>query len=77
MAVLSFETKKTTVTVQVLAENGRWLLALLSELSIYNKQQYTLAAVEEKYEAAGLEDFDLFWFNKPINGLQHAGLLQL
>ena len=77
MAVLSFETKKTTVTVQVLAENGRWLLALLSELSIYNKQQYTLAAVEEKYEAAGLEDFDLFWFNKPMNGLQHAGLLQL
>ena len=77
MAVLSFETKKTTVTVQVLAENGRWLLALLSELSIYNKQQYTLAAVEEKYVAAGLEDFDLFWFNKPINGLQHAGLLQL
>jgi hypothetical protein len=31
----------------------------------------------ENYKAAGLEDFELFWDNKPINTLSKVGLLQL
>jgi hypothetical protein len=27
------------------------------------------------YEEIGLEDFDLFWFNKPMNMIHECGLL--
>jgi hypothetical protein len=33
--------------------------------------------VIENYEAAGLEDFELFWDNKPVNQLHKAGLLMI
>ena len=32
---------------------------------------------DQRFEAAGLEDFELFWDNKPVNGLQKFGLLRL
>jgi hypothetical protein len=35
-----------------------------------------LQEVKEDYEAAGFEDFELFWDNKPVNTLYKAGLLQ-
>jgi hypothetical protein len=31
----------------------------------------------DSYNAAGLEDFELFWDNKPVNTLYKAGLLML
>jgi hypothetical protein len=37
----------------------------------------TYAAVKESYEAAGLEDFELFWDNKPVTTLYKAGLLRI
>jgi hypothetical protein len=33
--------------------------------------------VKADYENAGLEDFELFWDNKPVTTLYKAGLLQL
>ena len=32
---------------------------------------------KEDYEKSGLEDFELFWDNKPVNTLYKAGLLRL
>ena len=37
----------------------------------------TYAVVKESYEAAGLEDFELFWDNKPVTTLYKAGLLRI
>jgi hypothetical protein len=36
-----------------------------------------LVDIKADYSAAGLEDFDLFWDNKPINTLNKAGLLRI
>ena len=33
--------------------------------------------VKENYESAGLEDFELFWDNKPVSSLNKTGLLRL
>jgi hypothetical protein len=33
--------------------------------------------VKDSYEGAGLEDFELFWDNKPVNALYKFGLLTL
>jgi hypothetical protein len=36
---------------------------------------FPLSKVKADYEAAGLEDFELFWDNKPMNTMRKAGLL--
>ena len=33
--------------------------------------------VKESYEASGLDDFELFWDNKPVNTLYKVGLLKI
>jgi hypothetical protein len=33
--------------------------------------------VKDNYDAAGLEYFELFWDNKPINTMNKLGLLRL
>jgi hypothetical protein len=74
---LSFETKKETIEIKTDKEQGIWLAAMLKKLSVDNSKTYSLQEVKEEYELAGLEDFELFWDNKPVNTLYKAGLLQL
>ena len=74
---LTFETKKTTVNIKVDKSPGEWLYQLLSLLSIEKEQLLTMKEVQESYAAAGLEDFELFWDNKPVNQLNKVGLLLL
>ncbi|MBP6431181.1 MAG: radical SAM protein [Ferruginibacter sp.] len=75
--VLTFETKKETFTIKTNEKEGLWLANILLHLSIYNNKHLTLQQVKENYEAAGLNDFELFWDNKPVNTLYKAGLLHI
>ena len=77
MCSLTFETKKETLNIKTDQAEGLWLVAILEKLSISNIKTCTLQEVKEDYEAAGLNDFELFWDNKPVNTLYKAGLLQL
>ncbi|MBL7703291.1 MAG: radical SAM protein [Ferruginibacter sp.] len=74
---LSFETKKETINIKVDKAPGEWLAGILQRLSVSNPKTLTLQEIKADYENAGLEDFELFWDNKPVNGLWKAGLLQL
>ncbi len=74
---LTFETKTTSINIKVDKEQGLWLDAILHKLSIANIKTYTLQEVKMDYEIAGLNDFELFWDNKPINTLYKVGLLHL
>ncbi len=76
-ASITLQTKKETINIKVDKEPGIWLAELLPTLSVYNAKTLTLQDVKNSYEAAGLEDFELFWDNKPVNGLYKAGLLVL
>ncbi len=76
MLSLSFETKKETLEIKVPVPQGNWLLAFIKQLHT-NGNICTLQDARAAYEAAGLEDFELFWDNKPVNTLYKAGLLQL
>jgi hypothetical protein len=76
MCSLTFETKKETLNIKVNEPQGSWLVALFAKLTAADKA-FTLQDIQHDYEAAGLEDFELFWDNKPVNGLYKAGLLQL
>jgi hypothetical protein len=69
-----FQAKKSTLTINVEPEKGKWLVDMLKEI---NNEQWTLRKIKENYEAAGLDNFELFWDNKPVNTLYKAGLLHL
>ncbi|MBL0153638.1 MAG: radical SAM protein [Chitinophagaceae bacterium] len=74
---LNFQTLKGAFSISVEPAKGTWLLQLLPQLHISNPQQMTLQAIKADYEKAGLEDFELFWDNKPVSGLYKAGLLRV
>jgi len=77
MSTLTFQGKKETVSINISQPQGIWLSNMLQQLSVSNIKTYTLQEVKDSYEAAGLEDFELFWDNKPVNGLYKLGLLTL
>jgi hypothetical protein len=77
MAKLVFFNKRSTQEIQILKTNADWLLEILPQLSINNEKQITLQQAKENYEAKGLEDFEIFWDNKPMNGLWQSGLLMV
>jgi hypothetical protein len=75
VAVLRFETRTETLEIKMEKAKGEWLYKLLERLRPAEQPLLTLGEVRKHYEAAGLDDFELFWDNKPVNQLYRAGLL--
>jgi hypothetical protein len=74
---LLFQTTTAPLNISVEPAKGSWLLELLQKTAIVETVGMSYAAIKESYEAAGLEDFELFWDNKPITTLYKAGLLRI
>ncbi|MEO7312148.1 MAG: B12-binding domain-containing radical SAM protein [Chitinophagaceae bacterium] len=77
MASITIESRKETFNIKVDEQQGKWLVGMLARLSVSNPKTYTLQEVKESYEGAGLEDFELFWDNKPVSTMNRVGLLVL
>ncbi|NLR60413.1 radical SAM protein [Chitinophaga polysaccharea] len=77
MSSFTFQGKREKINISVQPEQGAWLAGMLQQLAVSNPKTHTLQEVKDSYEAAGLEDFELFWDNKPVNGLHRVGLLKL
>jgi hypothetical protein len=77
MASLSFHNKEGEYNIKADKEQGLWLASMLEKLSIEHIKTYTMQEVKDSYEQAGLEDFELFWDNKPVNTLYKCGLMVL
>ena len=77
MSELTFQNKRDVLNIKVSEQQGAWLTEMLEKLSVYQLKTYTIQEVKQNYEAASLENFELFWDNKPVNGLHKFGLLQL
>lgn len=75
LASITFQSLTASLNIKVDKEKGEWLCKLLPSLFIANTKRMTLDEVKKSYEEAGLEDFELFWDNKPVNQLNKAGLL--
>jgi hypothetical protein len=74
---LTFQTKTASHIINLDPQKGAWFLSLLPKIDIRNAAMLTRQQVKDDYEAAGLEDFELFWDNKPVSTLYKAGLYQL
>ncbi|MFI5196070.1 MAG: B12-binding domain-containing radical SAM protein [Chitinophagales bacterium] len=77
MLALTFQGRQGIINIKTDQQQGLWLAAMLQQLSVDNFKTYTRQEVKENYEAAGLENFELFWDNKPVTSLYRLGLLSL
>jgi len=77
MMRMVFHDKRETFDITTEKEKGEWLLSIWNKLSVTADRKITFNEVKSDYENAGLEDFELFWYSKPINVLREFGLLIL
>ncbi len=75
-ATLTFHSRRESFSVQVSEGQGQWLNELFGKISAQEKPM-TFGKVKEDYENAGLEEFEPFWYSKPVNTLREYGLLVL
>jgi len=77
MMTLTFQDKKETFTIQLDRAQGEWMVLMLQKLSVANAEVLTFQEVKADYEAAGLDDFEMFWYGRPVKTLDEYGLLTL
>ncbi|TDG35830.1 radical SAM protein [Pedobacter changchengzhani] len=80
-ASLTFHDKKQSFTIQTNKIEGEWLLSILDKMSLSSSplqgsKGLTFNEVKADFETE-MENFELFWFSKPINTLREFGLLVL
>ncbi|KQS28476.1 radical SAM protein [Pedobacter sp. Leaf194] len=76
IASLTFHDKRETFTIQTNKKEGEWLISILNKIHISNQGVFTFAEVKADFESE-MENFELFWYSKPINTLREFGLLVL
>ena len=76
MMKLTFHNKTQTFDITVNAQEGKWLIEALEKNSISADNKMTFTQLKSDFEKE-LEDFELFWYAKPIITLRGFGLLTL
>jgi len=76
MMALTFHDKKQTFTIQTNKNEGEWLSGMLQKAMVSNAGIQTFQQIKADFELQ-FEDFELFWYSKPINILRESGLLVL
>ncbi len=74
---LQFQANNASFHISIDPKQAEWFLQILPELSVDSSNGLTITEIKASYQAAGLEGFELFWDNKPINSLSKAGLLRV
>lgn len=76
MMKLTFHDKRQTFDISLEKEKALWLVEFLEKAEIQNDRKITFGQMKESFEQQ-FEDFELFWFSKPIEILKENGLLSL
>ncbi len=71
---LTFHDKRESFQVKFEKEKGVWLMATLPRLSPTQEKLLTFGQIKEDYETR-FENFELFWYSKPMQELREFGLL--
>ena len=74
MYQLTFFDKTENFEITVPQDKGEWLVAILGKLSIYENKSHTFLELKTDFELH-LENFEMFWYSKPIDTLRNHGLL--
>ena len=76
MASITFHDKKESFTIQTNKNEGEWLVSILEKIKVSGDKIYSFQEVKADFEFE-MENFELFWYSKPINTLREFGLLIL
>jgi hypothetical protein len=76
MMRLSFHNKTQNFEIAVNANEGKWLVEMLEKVSVYSNDKITFSQLKADFEQ-DLEDFELFWYSKPMLTLRSSMLLVL
>ncbi|HEX7367511.1 MAG TPA: B12-binding domain-containing radical SAM protein [Pelobium sp.] len=74
LILLTFHNKTETFSITLDKEKGKWLLKKLESLTTNNQPLVTFSQLKHDFETF-FEDFELFWFSKPMLQLRDKGLL--
>lgn len=74
--LMTFHTKTEAITISLNKDHGDWLLEQLDVLMPHNEKLPTFSLLKKDFETH-FEDFELFWYSKPIVKLRAAGLLAI
>ena len=76
MMKLTFHNKTQTYDISLNVEEGKWLVETLEKISVYSENKITFSQLKSDFEQQ-FDDFELFWFSKPVQVLRNTSLLVL
>lgn len=72
--LLTFHLKTNIIKIELEEEKAKWLMNILKENSFENPKKITLQQLKVQFEE-NFENFELFWFSKPIQHLKENGVI--
>lgn len=72
--LLTFHLKTNIVKIELEQEKAEWLMNVLEENAIENSKKPTVQQLKNNFEE-DFEDFELFWFSKPMQQLKENGVI--
>lgn len=75
MMKLTFHKKTQSIDVTLSEREGAWLLSILEKLTIGN-EKWSFSDVKADFEKQD-ENFELFWYSKPMQMVKDVGLITL
>ena len=75
-ASMTFHLKTNIVAVELQASKAQWLMKVMAENPAENARKVTLQELKSSFETT-FEDFELFWFSKPVQILRRSGVILL
>lgn len=72
--LLTFHLKTNIIKVELEQDKAEWLMDILKEHSIDNQKKPTVQQLKNQFEE-NFEDFELFWFSKPMQQLKENGVI--
>ncbi|MDP9955624.1 hypothetical protein J2X97_001261 [Epilithonimonas hungarica] len=74
LSQLTFHLKTNILKIELAREQAHWLIKILNENSIESAKKPSLQQLKDQFEES-FEDFELFWFSKPIQQLKENGII--
>lgn len=71
---LTFHLKTNIVKIELETTQAAWLMTIFAENSTDNPKKITLQQLKTQFEEK-FEDFEIFWFSKPIQQLKENGVI--
>jgi len=71
---ITFHLRTSIVKIDLEQEKAEWLIKVLKENTFENPKRITLQQLKTQFEE-NFEDFELFWFSKPMQQLKENGII--